>query len=534
MFCRKCGSKNEDGAKFCYKCGYAFQQAAVNPAVQPVPTPVQPVPVQPVPTPVQPVPTPVQPVPTPVQPVPTPVQPVPTPVQPVPTPVQSVPTPVQPVPTPVQPVPTPVQPAPTPVQPAPTPVQPVPVQPAPTPVQPVPVQPVPTPVQPAPMFNGQTDQNKTMILAVGNKSETSAVQTEMVNVNPAPIQPEPIQPNQVELAPMPEMTIPKVEPEKDGKKKGGKTALIIVIIVVVLAGLGVGGFFLYRHFTDPSSKAEKALEDDDIAGAVNQLDDASDEERAEIELNIIDKATLEYNNYVNEVVGFDYDSVKEDLMLVKESDISDTTEINRMLENMDVIHESRENYQLGIEASAAGNYIEAVEYFNLVSKEDSKYYASAQEEKDAVMENVKEQYLTTAKEYENVGDYEAAQTTLNEALEVVGNDGDIVAELYTVEGSISNSGKEEAYAELCNTIDNGDYEQAYELLWVDMELYPDDYRFTVKKDELDFAYKSLMFGVAMELYDAGDAEGAVAVLEGMYYYVPGDEAVATWIERYSE
>ncbi|MBO6302717.1 MAG: zinc-ribbon domain-containing protein, partial [Ruminiclostridium sp.] len=45
MFCGKCGSKNEDGAKFCSSCGAPLMTAAPAAApVQPEPAPVQPEP----------------------------------------------------------------------------------------------------------------------------------------------------------------------------------------------------------------------------------------------------------------------------------------------------------------------------------------------------------------------------------------------------------------------------------------------------------------------------------------------------------
>ncbi len=142
MFCGKCGSKNEDGAKFCSSCGAPLMTAA--PAAAPV---------EPEPAPVQPEPAPVQPAAAPVQPEPTPVQPAAAPVQPEPTPVQPAAAPVQPEPAPVQPEPAPVQPEPTPVQPEPTPVQPA----ANTFVQPAPAAPVApvAPVAPAKKKKGK-------------------------------------------------------------------------------------------------------------------------------------------------------------------------------------------------------------------------------------------------------------------------------------------------------------------------------------------------------------------------------------------
>ena len=95
---------------------------AVEPPIEPEPTPVEaePTPIEPEPTPVEPEPTPVEPEPTPVEPEPTAIEAEPTPVEPEPTAIEAEPTPVEPEPTPIEAESTPVEPEPTPVEPEPT------------------------------------------------------------------------------------------------------------------------------------------------------------------------------------------------------------------------------------------------------------------------------------------------------------------------------------------------------------------------------------------------------------------------------
>jgi len=83
-------------------------------------------------------------------------------------------------------------------------------------------------------------------------------------------------------------------------------------------------------------------------------------------------------------------------------------EIDKYKKNIETFHESREVYKNGVENQKTYNYVEAIEEYEKVLKEDKKTYDLAQKAKEECIDEMYDYYIKKAKETNISGDYEGA------------------------------------------------------------------------------------------------------------------------------
>lgn len=83
-------------------------------------------------------------------------------------------------------------------------------------------------------------------------------------------------------------------------------------------------------------------------------------------------------------------------------------EIDKYKQNIETFHESREVYDKGLELQKTYNYIEAIDEFDKVLKEDKENYKFAQKAKEECIDKMYDYYIAKSKEANTSGDYELA------------------------------------------------------------------------------------------------------------------------------
>lgn len=137
-----------------------------------------------------------------------------------------------------------------------------------------------------------------------------------------------------------------------------------------------------------------------IVNTINSLD------KVEIRLDdIIDQANRVSDVYEKEKV--DYEVA---MSYINSVSILNNVgkEIDKYKQNIETFHESREVYKKGVENQKMYNYVEAIEEYDKVLKEDKKTYDLAQKAKDVCIDEMYDYYIKKSKEANISGDYEGA------------------------------------------------------------------------------------------------------------------------------
>ncbi|WP_304340056.1 UbiD family decarboxylase [Metaclostridioides mangenotii] len=137
-----------------------------------------------------------------------------------------------------------------------------------------------------------------------------------------------------------------------------------------------------------------------LVNTINSLD------KVEIKLDdIIDQAKRVSDVYKKEKIDYDMAiSYINSVSILKNVG----KEIDKYKKNIETFHESREVYKNGVENQKTYNYVEAIEEYEKVLKEDKKTYDLAQKAKEECIDEMYDYYIKRAKETNISGDYEGA------------------------------------------------------------------------------------------------------------------------------
>ena len=206
---------------------------------------------------------------------------------------------------------------------------------------------------------------------------------------------------------------------KKKKKKKGKAGLIIVLVLLLLV-VGGGCAFIFMQMNQPVNKIETALSSGDLDAAIALFDEIENDE----DLEAVTGQALTYaesvkNDYLNEVEGMDYANAYAILTKLSSGILAENAEVTEMIALVDRINISRAAFSSAEKFKDAGRYADAINEYNNVIEEDSAYYQLAQAALTETIDIFRTDALDSAKAYAEAGDYIAAKTVLNEALQVL-------------------------------------------------------------------------------------------------------------------
>lgn len=336
---------------------------------------------------------------------------------------------------------------------------------APTPVQPTGFMPGQAAVPPTPM-QGQT--------AVPPMQAQFTQQTGFVpGQNPAAIPPTPMQTQPMQAQPAGAIP-PAVPPAAGGEKKKGKAGIIVLIIILVLLLAG-GGVLAFLFLNRPIGKINKALEAGDITTAVELYENLSnDKDKAEVSERLLIYAEEARDNYLSEDI--DYEEALDILSLLADARLETDDEIDSILAFVNRIYASRESYAAAEAYRANGEYAMALESYDDVIADDTRYYDKAQTAIEEVKKELISSTIDEAYALMNSGDYQAAMDLLTEVnLSIPGGGSSELTDAYlTVQAAAQDNIIHDVIEDANIAIAEGRYSEAREMLEDALAAYPDN------------------------------------------------------------
>ncbi len=420
MFCPNCGKQISDNSKFCGFCGAVMTPPAAPVVEQPVAAPVEAAPVAE----------------QPVEPVPVEAAPIPVVEQPVAVPVEAAPVPVveQPVAAPVEAAPVVEQPVAAPITEQPTMAVPMPQSAAPNYQQPA----APMQSQPQQMYQQPVYQQPMA----------------------APMQ-QPPQGNMSPFSPVP--------PAEEKKKKKGKAGLIVAIVVLLLVLAG-GGVFVFMRMNSPAKKIAAAFAANDIDTVMELYEKVGDKEMDEVVSQAREYAEKLTEGYLDGTGEQDYKTVSDTLSKLYGSVLNGDSKLAEWIYTVEVVDGSRSAFKLAESYKEAENYVEALNEYAKVIKEDELNYAQAQQAIEETKNLYREAAIKEAKVYEESGNYEEARDVYEEALTVLEGDTQILSAIDDLEAAVVQQAFVEALEEADMAVNEGRYSDAIGIINDAMEI----------------------------------------------------------------
>ncbi len=293
----------------------------------------------------------------------------------------------------------------------------------------------------------------------------------------------------------------KVKKEKGEKKKGKAGLVIFLIILLVLIAAGCAVFFLWMN--RPAKKIASAFAEGDVQTAISLYDKVKSEKDMEnIAAQARDYAKQLYEDYLNETDGADYDTVSDTLEDLYDTILEDDDDLADMIDEINRIEESREAFEAAEAYKLNGDFEAAMAEYAKVIAEDEANYELAQAGIAEVVELIRGDAVRAANDYVADEDYEAAWDVLEEALMVLPDDADLLAEQEAVSAARENAVVTDALDVANAAVAEGRYADAADALNSALEEYPDNTSLLNAKANLPA--DNTIIGVWGIDYDFGD------------------------------
>jgi len=212
--------------------------------------------------------------------------------------------------------------------------------------------------------------------------------------------------------------VPGGFPGQQPKKKARWVVIGIVAAFLVVAGVVLASVLSW--YNTPFHKFERAMKAEDYATAGAQLDamDFFDRQAAAGELS-----ELAYGAYLDYNTGdASYEETKDFLKMLY--DCCPESVVKDVLDDLEVLHQSKAGFEAGKSAENAGDYSEAIWNYDQVI-EDDFLYDEAREKIDELQERYKDEVIQKAEELAGKGEYEAAADLLLESMDILDDDDEI-------------------------------------------------------------------------------------------------------------
>lgn len=317
-----------------------------------------------------------------------------------------------------------------------------------------------------------------------------------------------------------------------GKKKG-KRKIFIVILIIILLLIGCGCGYIFYRFNLPINKIDRAFSHNDIDAAleyVDQIDNEKDRER--MQQMAYDYAEEMRDNYINEVEGIDYALASTTLTRLYSEVLSNNVNVGEMIENIKTINDSRTAFASAEKFRTAGKYIDAIEEYRKVVEEDIAYYQLAQQLLEDTIVLYRDDTMDTVKVYEENGDYIQAKQLIEDALAVLPTDSELLSELNVINSFIKDQELDNITEKINNAINEENYEEAFRYVTDALEAFPNNAEILNVQTVLKEKYKEKMYAELEELYNSNSINEAIALLNQMQTYLPGDSEIADLLILY--
>lgn len=416
MICPNCGKQVSDNSKFCGFCGAVMTPPAAPVAEQSAETPVA-----------------------------APVEPTPVAEQPIEAPVAMPAAPTEPVPVVEQPVAAPV------AMPA------VSAEPAPVAEQPM-AEPVAMPAAPV------------------QQPEASGYQQPVAQMQQQPMYQQPMTPpaQQPMAPPMQQPMTPPMQPQGnvppfspvppvEKKKKKGKAGLVAVIIVLILALAG-GGVFVFMRMNRPAKKIAAAFAENDIDTVIELYEKVNGKELDEVVTQAHEYAEKLAEGYLDGTGEQDYKTVSDTLDKLSDSVLKGDSELSDWIDTVEIVNDSRSAFKKAEAYKESGSYVEALDEYANVAKEDELNYDAAQQAITETQNLYREAVIKEAKSCEESGDFAGARNAYEEALLVLENDAQILGAIDDLEAAAVEQALLQAVEEAERAADEGRYSDAINII----------------------------------------------------------------------
>lgn len=247
------------------------------------------------------------------------------------------------------------------------------------------------------------------------------------------------------------------------EKKGKKAKRILCAIVALILIIGVSGAVFYVK--SPARQIVSLVKKGEYT-SVQKLYDGEVKDKFIQEMMLQKLVKRDCDSSVekfkkNEV---SYDEVNKNIEAYKNFGDKKITEyLSKESKALDELNTSMESYAKAEKLYESGKYAEALEKYALVVEDDDNY-KDAQEKLSKCVKNYREEILNKTEKPSSQTDYESAIDTLNIALKIVPDDEKLTARLDELETGYAELLKSEALTNGTQYIQDGKFEELFELL----------------------------------------------------------------------
>jgi len=305
------------------------------------------------------------------------------------------------------------------------------------------------------------------------------------------------------------------------KMKNNNKIAILVVCVLLAAAVGVGGFFAWQNFfnqTDYVNRIITALENNEHIEARQIFEDNKHE---------IDVEALRYavsmrldelkNEFINEVI--DYNMASRELSTVSGWQIR---QLDRQIEELNIFMQTLNNSRTAFSFAeihyAQGNFLEAINYFETVWPYDPNYY-NAQNGLNMAFEGFRRSALELAESYAMAGDFNRAVFVMNNALDIFGNEADLVTMREEYAKQQTTQSITTQINETKEVLSNGNFNGAITQLVILDALHPNNPEIHNAMELVETSHINFILERVENLATDGRFEEAVVTLnEGISFY----------------
>lgn len=269
--------------------------------------------------------------------------------------------------------------------------------------------------------------------------------------------------SQISIKPVEEKKNKKNKKEKQKGKKGKKVKRILCAVIAVILIVGISGVVFYikspaRQIVSQVKKGEYTT--------VQKLYDSGVKDKFVQEMMLQKLVEKDCDTIVDEFktnkISYDEANKKiEAYESLGDKKIADY--LSKESKVLDDLNTSIESYAKAEKLYESGKYAEALEKYALVVEEDDNY-KDAQEKLSKCVESYREEILNKTENPGSQADYESAIDTLNIALKIVPDDEKLTARLDELETGYADLLKSEALTNGTQYIQDGKFEELFELL----------------------------------------------------------------------
>lgn len=253
----------------------------------------------------------------------------------------------------------------------------------------------------------KTEENTVTMSAESTVSDNT-VSDNTVSDNSVPVSqpiPQPVPAPQPMPQPMPGPVAPSAVDKSEPKKKGGAGIVVaILVIVLILAGAGIAAFLILNS---PDTKIKKAANNGEVATVCELYPDVNNSEVKLYVQNVMFNYACDLEEQFK-ADSIEYEDMKKDLDALSKNVLKGDKEFKALVEDMEVLNESKENYAAAEDYYKDGDYKSAYEKYSLVIKDDSNY-KKAQKKMDECAELMIPNIVGAWKYDCDMGDYILAE-----------------------------------------------------------------------------------------------------------------------------